>query len=184
MPDLDTSFRIENNPSPKAKTPLKAIENATPHTSKYRLSVIPEEIDHPKIKYTIDVNSYLRTPFNEPRKPVGLKCTPLSIKQCIVQKPTPTQKENVGNHQFAVPRSKLSNSERVIIVNDVSYFVWNQIGKGGSSVVYHCFQPQTKSHAAIKCVSLQSGPCGQSYINEVKLLERLQKCSNIIRMFD
>ncbi|XP_044272223.1 dual specificity protein kinase TTK [Tribolium madens] len=71
-----------------------------------------------------------------------------------------------------------------IQVNDVAYTVLNELGKGGSSQVFHCFNPQTKSHRAIKVVSLENKDSAKGFINEVKMLEKLQKCNRIIKMFD
>lgn len=84
---------------------------------------------------------------------------------------------------LSIPKNQLGGVQH-ITVKQTSYIVWNEIGRGGSSVVYHCFEPLSKEQKAIKCVSLQNTSSASGYINEVKLLQRLQKCSNIIKMFD
>lgn len=71
-----------------------------------------------------------------------------------------------------------------IRVKDVEYLVFNLLGKGGSSEVFACFCPKDKKHVAIKCVSLQNTVNAVGYINEVKLLQKLQNCDKIIKMYD
>lgn len=69
-------------------------------------------------------------------------------------------------------------------VSNTEYMVMNLLGRGGSSEVYHCFSPEEKAHVAIKLVSLTDSTTAAGYINEVKLLESLQGCDRIIKMYD
>lgn len=70
-----------------------------------------------------------------------------------------------------------------LVVKNVEYLVLNMLGKGGSSEVFACFCPLDKKHVAVKSVSLQNHN-SSGYINEVKLLQKLQTCDKIIKMYD
>ncbi|KAJ8918382.1 hypothetical protein NQ315_008077 [Exocentrus adspersus] len=71
-----------------------------------------------------------------------------------------------------------------IVVNKTEYIMFNLLGKGGSSEVYLCYNPENKLHVAIKCVSLHNSASANDFINEVKLLHQLQTCNKIIKMYD
>lgn len=115
-----------------------------------------------------------------------------------------SQKKNSAKNTFATPQSKLSkpldedkenedkkNVElkikdffKQITVIDKTYIILNVLGKGGSSTVYDCFNPQTKTACAIKCVSLNCDKEQEkSFINEVKTLVKLQGCHRIIKLY-
>ncbi|KAI4461387.1 mixed lineage protein kinase [Holotrichia oblita] len=71
-----------------------------------------------------------------------------------------------------------------IVVNNIEYVILEQIGRGGSSVVFHCYNIVEKVERAIKRVNLTGDKaCIDGYINEVKMLYKLQKCDRIIRMY-
>ncbi|GJQ71500.1 protein serine threonine kinase [Trypoxylus dichotomus] len=71
-----------------------------------------------------------------------------------------------------------------ISVNNKEYVILNQIGRGGSSVVFHCYDLIEKCERAIKRVNLTGDKaCIEGYINEVKMLNKLQNCDRIIAMY-
>lgn len=71
-----------------------------------------------------------------------------------------------------------------LVVNHVEYVILEQIGRGGSSVVFHCYNAVEKVERAIKRVNLTGDKaCIDGYINEVKMLYKLQKCDRIIKMY-
>lgn len=71
-----------------------------------------------------------------------------------------------------------------LTVKQTEYIILNTLGKGGSSEVFAGFCPINKRHVAIKCVSLHNPASAEGYINEVKLLQKLQHCDKIIKMYD
>lgn len=85
-----------------------------------------------------------------------------------------------------VKRSALSslNGNRTLTVKGVTYVILKELGKGGSSVVYDCYDPITGNARAVKQVSLENKMSAVGFINEVKMLEKLQNCPNIIKMYD
>jgi serine/threonine-protein kinase TTK/MPS1 len=81
-------------------------------------------------------------------------------------------------------RPSLDPTFQRIKVNDVEYIILNELGKGGSSEVFHCYNHEMKTHRATKVVSLANGASATGFINEVKMLKALQQCNRIIKMFD
>jgi len=61
----------------------------------------------------------------------------------------------------------------------------NVIGRGGSSKVYEALGPDMKM-CAVKCINLDADDelMVDSYRNEISLLQRLQHCSQIVRLID
>lgn len=194
--DLDTSFRDENE---ICMSPLNTscnwnvlgafnfFPNETDIFEDRCLSPIPEENVKPKIQCTIDLNNCLRTPLLKgytSRTSFLQERTPFSIKQykhkpllCIDK-----DKENLNTHCQPVISKPVP--EKTITVKDVTYIVWDEIGKGGSSVIYHCFEPQCRNQRAIKCVSLKNDSAANSYTNEVKFLQTVLSCDHVIKMYD
>uniref|UniRef100_A0A1Y1K4J7 Protein kinase domain-containing protein n=1 Tax=Photinus pyralis TaxID=7054 RepID=A0A1Y1K4J7_PHOPY len=77
-----------------------------------------------------------------------------------------------------------SNDLEQICVNNVNYLILNQLGRGGTSVVYHCYNIVTKEERAIKKVNLESDTQRIGYLNEVNVLGQLQNSDWIIHMYD
>ena len=91
-----------------------------------------------------------------------------------------------------VNRSSSSNSvaaatgdNDVIKVNGNSYSILKKIGSGGSSVVYQVLDEE-RNLKAIKRVDLSEAEESEAegYLNEVRLLEKLQGRQRIIRLFE
>lgn len=93
---------------------------------------------------------------------------------------------NINEHsQYFNPVDTLKDDTfKRITVNNIEYIMFSLLGKGGSSEVYQCYNLESKIHVAIKCVSLQNPASANGYINEVKLLQQLQSCDKIIKMYD
>ncbi|KRT80024.1 protein kinase [Oryctes borbonicus] len=94
------------------------------------------------------------------------------------------EKNGLQNVLCSVPLENpiLDPFER-INVNNKEYVILNQIGRGGSSVVFHCYDIVQKCERAIKRVNLTGDKaCIEGYINEVKMLNKLQSCNRIITM--
>lgn len=95
-------------------------------------------------------------------------------------RPSENIKKSLGNALKEVPL----DDNKTLTVKGVTYVILKELGQGGSSVVFECYDPATKNTRAIKQVSLESKVSAIGYINEVKMLERLQNCPNIIKMYD
>ena len=70
-------------------------------------------------------------------------------------------------------------------INGKPYVLLNVIGRGGSSKVYEALGPDMKM-CAVKCVNLDVDDqlTVDSYRSEISLLQRLQHCSQIVRLID
>lgn len=134
--------------------------------------------------------------FNNFVTPTARNTFPSKV-QCSV----PRRPVNVGNKSSTITSDRTEDSPKNIVcsipssipdektferlvVNNVEYLILNLLGKGGSSFVYQCFCVENRLLVAIKCVSLESTVSAQGYINEVKLLQRLQHCDRIIKLYD
>ena len=84
-----------------------------------------------------------------------------------------------------VAAAAATSSNDVIKVNGNSYSILKKIGSGGSSVVYQVLDGE-RNLKAIKRVDLSEAEESEAegYLNEVKLLEKLQGRQRIIRLFE
>jgi len=71
------------------------------------------------------------------------------------------------------------------VINGKPYVLLSVIGRGGSSKVYEALGPDMKM-CAVKCVNIDADDeqTVTSYHNEICLLQRLQHCSQIVRLID
>lgn len=108
-----------------------------------------------------------------------------TVKNCIFSTPKLSCKTNTNKENTPLPLKEVSLSNyKTLSVKGVTYEIWKELGKGGSSVVYDCYERTNKINRAIKQVSLENRISASSFINEVRMLEKLQKCPNIIKMYD
>ncbi|KAH9504714.1 hypothetical protein Btru_062627 [Bulinus truncatus] len=77
-------------------------------------------------------------------------------------------------------------NQKVKYVNGVPYNVLRLIGRGGSAKVYQVFDPVANNIRALKIVDLQSvgTTIRDGYLNEIRLLKKLQSCDLVIKLFD
>lgn len=96
----------------------------------------------------------------------------------------------VPNTDFEFERPQpvlpLNRSCQQITIRGISYQVLNELGRGGSSKVYQVLNPSTNQLLGIKKVDLTDldPMIAEGYLNEVKLLNSLQHCQSVIKMFD
>lgn len=131
-----------------------------------------------------------------------IKCSTSSAEtlalqtNCTVNRKILAEKENINKQSWdnknclfsysenieKIPKD-LFNGFQILTVKNVNYIVMRVIGKGGSSRVFDCYDPSIKEYRAIKQVNLDMDQA-EDFINEVKMLQKLQKCDRIITMFD
>lgn len=153
----------------------------------------------PKVQCSIKIQSYNKTPFNVDKKE-SIKKSSLTLEnrsqkannklystskiQSSVNKENVDNIPNAKNVKFSLSKKELFVEDlKTVRVKDTEYLILRQLGRGGSSVVLHCYDPISKCEAAVKKVFL-AGDQAQGYINEVSLLSTLQKCDRIIKMYD
>ncbi|KAF5291455.1 hypothetical protein FQR65_LT01766 [Abscondita terminalis] len=72
-----------------------------------------------------------------------------------------------------------------IVINNVTYQVLKQLGRGGSAVVYDCLDIKNNTERAVKVINLDTDlSTVVGYQNEVQLLRVLNNCEHIIKMLD
>ncbi|VVC40478.1 Protein kinase domain,Protein kinase-like domain,Protein kinase, ATP binding site,Serine/threonine- [Cinara cedri] len=202
---------ITNNPPVPVKDDTFYI---SPETSKYNYdtslyhsiretTVVP---DSPNSFLSIK-NSNSQVDSSLSTKQLG--CAPLDSQNKYTLELSPAAKHNnsvinprspirrnpvvfVQDGEFKRPINSASNicvkcsNENFITVKGINYSILNTLGHGGSSVVYEVLHPETNQVVAIKKVDLSEVEdiIAKGYLNEVKLLENLQICESVIRLFD
>ncbi|CAH0754709.1 unnamed protein product [Bemisia tabaci] len=177
-PSLDSAppaakdLSINNSPQ---ETAPKAMDSVLDLSMDNRAKGIPCVVSQPQI-----INPNFVVPKLNPRP----QSKPYSFSSDVAKF---RQKE--GGPKVTIQNaSQPSNpsSTPCIKVNNRSYNIHSTIGKGGSSEVYKVEDPGSKSFLAVKVVKLAAvdEAIAEGYMNEVKLLEKLQGCPSVIRMFD
>lgn len=97
--------------------------------------------------------------------------------------PFPGTKYSSGIPSTPVASAPVSHADDEIIIAGARYKKLDQIGKGGSSLVFRLLGPDRKVYA-LKEVDLSSADDAtiESYVNEIQLLMRLQGRSSIIQL--
>lgn len=106
--------------------------------------------------------SLMELPPSEIRKPPSLT---LSQKLPTIQEPSPER--------------------QILTINNIDYIVKQRIGSGGSSQVFLACRRSTGVECALKFVNLDGDQqVNDGYLNETKLLARLQGNINVVSLFD
>lgn len=151
--------------------------NAHAHTSGYLSmtadSTIPMDTKHPEIPKIEATEEKIK---EEPVMDVLPKPTLAPPRADIPETPS-----NKSLPKVTTPMPNM----KIITVNDIQYAVLGVMGKGGSSKVYQVFDNNHKIKA-IKVVDLNNANdlIVEGYKNEIKLLQRLQYCEQVIKMYD
>lgn len=89
------------------------------------------------------------------------------------------------NKSDVADANALPTGDSVLHINGKVFVVQRRIGTGGSSTVYLAQQWDTKAEVAVKVVDLQGDPAVVTgYMNETKLLAKLQGDDTVIRLFE
>lgn len=178
LSDEFNSDEKENSGSSNVNMNCTELRTALHSSDNKRLTMIPENSESlwntVKLEHKPVFDKHPDCTPKRTHKPVSEKVNTVCKSRHIASKAVPV----------SIPRNQLDGIRQNITVKQMSYVVWNEIARGGSSVVYHCFEPLSREQRAIKCVSLTNTASVVGYLNEVKLLEKLQNCENIIKMFD
>uniref|UniRef100_A0AC34RDL8 Protein kinase domain-containing protein n=1 Tax=Panagrolaimus sp. JU765 TaxID=591449 RepID=A0AC34RDL8_9BILA len=106
---------------------------------------------------------------------------PIKISLPEIQKPL-TPKQKTPNRSKSAP----PKANSIITVNGKVYEKCYRRGKGGSSYVYECRSDDLQCQVAVKIVDMEDlDPIvKEGYMNEVKLLQKLQGSDYIIKLYD
>lgn len=155
-------FVVPFTPLKNASTPYKP---SNTHGSAFKGTLENKEN---KIQAIVPISSAKKT------KPVS----------CIFSTPKLNCKTGVKKTVNIPLKDVTLKYNKTLCVKGVNYVILKELGKGGSSVVYDCYEPTSGVSRAIKQVSVENRSSASGFINEVELLAKLQNCSNIIRMYD
>ncbi|EDW34549.1 GL21521 [Drosophila persimilis] len=127
---------------------------------------------HGKSKKSLDnafheAENEMLPPKIEPVKPKDVVSVP-------IKKPEPLP-----------PSTSTKSSNNIIKIKDHEYAICQKLGCGGSSSVYLARRPDSGGEFALKVVDLQADPTVvQGYLNETKLLEKLQGNVCVVALYD
>ncbi|XP_065156100.1 probable serine/threonine-protein kinase mps1 isoform X2 [Atheta coriaria] len=189
------------------KSPVEQLHSQTKSTQNQNEFVTPcRPLRPPKVTYSLPIMSSTTNTDSTQKQQQRIMCTVDMRSHAMLQ--MPIKKPSARKHLLST--SSLASvlefddkyevdvekpkplSERLIKdvfqcirVKEVDYIVLNELGKGGSSVVYHCYDPASKAEYAVKVVDLKLDRNeANGFINEVKALKRLQDCDRIIKLHE
>jgi hypothetical protein len=122
------------------------------------------------------------------KKPKVLFTTPVasSLKNQVTPIGTIQRKLSPLKEVSAAVSQEVSKvEENILIINNVEYVIYKKIGSGGSSLVYLAKSRKLGKEVAIKVVNLDGdSQMVEGYLNETKLLVRLQRNINVVELYD
>ncbi|XP_050069032.1 serine/threonine-protein kinase tousled-like 2 isoform X2 [Anopheles maculipalpis] len=102
-----------------------------------------------------------------------------------VSPPIVAPKAPVEKNGDSTETSQQQPKERPIVINGKEYLVMKKIGSGGSSSVFLAKQVATGLECAVKLVNLNGDAnLVEGYLNETKMLAKLQTNENVIALYD
>jgi serine/threonine-protein kinase TTK/MPS1 len=127
------------------------------------------KIDKPQAKILFT------TPIARPPPGSLMESTPMEMR-----KPAP-----VMHRKLSPIKEPSTEKERVLTINSIDYITQKKIGSGGSSSVFLATGKKTGKECAIKLVNLDGDQqVIDGYLNETKLLAKLQGNINVVSLFD
>lgn len=157
----------------------------------------------------ISLSTYRSTFANEEIKETPLKGSSKEQFNFVTPSTRPLQSSLIGSHQqskiiFRTPKVEVtplssvtkrlsplrenptkSIDENVLIIKNIEYLIDKKIGFGGSSMVFLAKGKKTGTEVAIKVVNLDGDEqMVEGYLNETKLLDRLQGNVNVVKLYD
>ncbi|XP_060076252.1 dual specificity protein kinase TTK-like [Ylistrum balloti] len=186
---ITKSKSVSSSQLPGREPHLKSTVKEPPHSS---------GVEEPKNNVMARLEEHPQQ--RSPRSHADSRVPPLPSvppKGMAMMGPTPVKQNTrqLTNHQMVTPCMKgipppavpstPSLMMKDITVNGKQYWVLKLVGRGGSSKVYKVLDSNLENRA-IKVVDLADAneQILEGYRNEIHLLERLQYCSKVIKMYD
>lgn len=147
--------------------------STTSNTNFTRQPLTCERKDKPKVKILFT------TPIARPPPGSLLETTPIDTRKGALQtlrKLSPIKEPSA---------EKENSNERLLSINNVDYVIGRKIGSGGSSSVFLGRGKNSGKECAIKLVNLDGDQqVIDGYLNETKLLAKLQGNVSVVSLFD
>lgn len=172
---------IETNETPMRSTTIKF------ETPSLQWQVPPARC--PPLRSKSDLHNEFQSKkilFTTP-KAIGAGCPllapigPLSNDLSLCDSPAPAEQPAA-----AVAARKIESDDKTLTINGKTFLIGTKIGAGGSSAVFLAESiSDVRTKCAIKVVNLLGDPAViDGYINETKMLAKLQGNQCVIRLFD
>ncbi|CAI2733831.1 unnamed protein product [Schistosoma spindalis] len=181
---IDINFEPNgNSPNfPSHCNPVESVQIIGPVKDSYNFSRF---LKSPGLPEELSVNSVTSNPHMESLQQPELSTIVGSIKlngSCEKVFPFNSDKELIS---VGVQTELVDQSEQFIMVNGKKYQLINELGRGGSSVVYWAMDSDLHPWA-VKKVDLKNltQETVKSYINEIEMLKSLINSERVIRLYD
>lgn len=164
----------DDKETPLKKEPPKDNFHFVTPSSRPPLSTIVDPFSSSTTKTNFEQDK--KVIYRTPKVDVAPMLPPSSVSREISTKPT--------NTSSALSSSSIN--QNILLIKNVEYILDKKIGSGGSSLVYLAKRKSTGIEVAIKVVNLSGGDDQiiEGYINETKLLARLQGNINVVKLYD
>lgn len=175
-----------HNETSHIETPFKKTEDLvflTPSIRKPSQSTIKKSQNVPlqtltsfKEKQTAKI--LFTTPIARPPPSCLTEPTPLDVKKM-------TSSTAICRKLSPISEPVEKSNENVLLINNVEYNMDKKIGSGGSSSVFLARESRSGKEVAVKLVNLDGDQSIiDGYLNETKLLAKLQGNINVVALFD
>jgi len=163
----DVESSSHETPFKKNDQQIFVTPSTRPYTASKNSTCERDQNKRPKILFT--------TPIARPFPGSNL-ATPIDSRQASQRKLSPIKEPS---------EEKEKPSENILIINKIEYEVDKKIGSGGSSSVFLAKGRKSGNECAIKLVDLDGDPSVvDGYLNETKLLAKLQGNINVVALYD
>lgn len=146
--------------------------------SDYQKTLFTTPQPHPIVNHQpmSNTSDYATDSFN------SFKKTPM----VSVLSPIDEEKISIDDfHALSASDDGTALTNKVIEINRKDYILKKKIGNGGSCFVQSIKCKSSGTECALKVVNLRTDACNvESYLNETKLLERLQGSDCVIKLFE
>lgn len=183
---------FQNDPIKNATVAVRRpfLDTRPPQIS-FMKSAASEEVKETPLKSSQDPFNFI-TPSTRPYPTVirnnnsSIAKTAVDPNKKVIVYSTPRPAELITTQIKLSPLREASKSiadENLLVIKGVEYTIDSKVGSGGSSVVHQAKNRKTGEEVAIKIVKLDDD-LEEGYLNETKLLARLQGNNYIIKLFD
>lgn len=182
---LVASESTEPSTTTQLETPFKKGDEpvfATPSVRQQPFSIAATRMKFPPYSMTCERNDkpqakiLFTTPIARPPPGSLMESNPMR---------KPLQMSHQKLSPIKEPSSEKEKNEKILTINNIDYIIKQKIGSGGSSQVYLACGKNTGKECAIKLVHLDGDQqVIDGYLNETKLLAKLQGNINVVSLFD
>lgn len=164
------SFTNRRNVSSKSQKPRNALEN---------------EFRTKKVLFQTPIS--VARPLILPNESITLSMIDTPNKDILIttEKSNPEDRPEVKSKKSLFVKKETPKNPNTIEINGIVYIVEQKLGSGGSSTVFLAKCPEKNVECALKIVNLRGDQAVvEGYLNETKLLAKLQGNKSIVNLYD